>query len=144
MKLEFHTGGDFVHLSGQQLFKEDSSPYRQCQVTRCRNIHCLKCPVNTRKTWKCVIPVVCVKIGKGMQSNTTMSIKIYLMTILDNYMFRLLLAIFRLSSRELKVLLYILCAHNIYSRTLSSLEDNLKMASRSRNMQLSSIVIKTS
>ena len=30
------------------------------------------------------------------------------MTILDNYMFRPLLAIFRLSSRELKVLLYIL------------------------------------
>ena len=29
-----------------------------------------------------------------------------LMTILDNYMFRLLLAIFRLSLRELKVLLY--------------------------------------
>ena len=34
-----------------------------------------------------------------------------LMTILDNYMFRPLLAIFRLSSRELKVLLYIMCAH---------------------------------
>jgi len=33
------------------------------------------------------------------------------MTILDVYMFRLLLAIFRLSSKELKVLLYILCAH---------------------------------
>ena len=34
-----------------------------------------------------------------------------LMTILDNYMFRPLLAIFRLSSRELRVLLYIFCAH---------------------------------
>jgi len=33
------------------------------------------------------------------------------MAILDNYMFRPLLAIFRLSSRELKVLLYTLCAH---------------------------------
>ena len=33
-----------------------------------------------------------------------------LMTILDSYMFRPLLAIFKLSSRELKVLLYILCA----------------------------------
>jgi len=33
------------------------------------------------------------------------------MTILDNYMFRPLLANFRLSSRELKVLLYIMCAH---------------------------------
>jgi len=32
----------------------------------------------------------------------------------------------------------------IYIRTLNSLEDNLKMASRGRNMQLSSIVIKTS
>jgi len=40
-----------------------------------------------------------------------MSIKVYLMSILDNYMFRPLLAIFRLSSRELKVLLYTLCAH---------------------------------
>jgi len=46
-----------------------------------------------------------------MQSNTTMSIKEYLMAILDNYMFRPSLAIFRLSSRELKVLLYTLCAH---------------------------------
>jgi len=46
-----------------------------------------------------------------MQSNTTVSIKVYLMAILDNYMFRPLLAIFRLSSRELKVLLYTLCAH---------------------------------
>ena len=54
----------------------------------------------------CVIPVVCVKIGKGMQSNKNMSFKVYLMAILDNYMFRPLLAIFRLSSRELKVLLY--------------------------------------
>ena len=27
--------------------------------------------------WKCVIPAVCVKIGKGMQSNTTMPIKVY-------------------------------------------------------------------
>jgi len=46
------------------------------------------------------------------------------MTILDNYMFRPILAIFRLSSRELKVLLYILCAH-VMERTLNSLEDNL-------------------
>ena len=60
---------------------------------------------------KCVIPVVRVKIGKGMLSNTTMSIKVYLMAILDNYMFRPLLAIFRLSSRELKVLLYTLRSH---------------------------------
>ena len=34
-----------------------------------------------------------------------------LMTILDSHMFQPLLAIFRLSSRELEVLLYILCAH---------------------------------
>jgi len=40
--------------------------------------------------------------------------------------------------------LSITCARIIYSRTLSSLEDNLKMASRGGNMQLSSIVIKTS
>ena len=52
----------------------------------------------------------------------------WLMTILDNYMFRPLLAIFMLSLREL-------------SRTLSSLIDNLKMASRGRNMS-SNIVIK--
>ena len=37
-------------------------------------------------------------IGKGMQSNTTVSVKVYLMAILDNYMFRPLLVIFRLSS----------------------------------------------
>ena len=57
-----------------------------------------------------------------MQSNTTISIKVYLMAILDNYMFRPLLAIFRLSSRELKVLLYTLCAHvvqrSLYIRSL--------------------------
>ena len=42
-----------------------------------------------------------------------MSIKVYLMAILDNYMFRPLLAVFRLSSRELNLryLLYILSAH---------------------------------
>jgi len=33
------------------------------------------------------------------------------MTILDNYMFRPLLAIVRFSSRELMVILHILCAH---------------------------------
>jgi len=44
------------------------------------------------------------------------------MTVLNNYMFRSLLAIFRLSLTELKFLL------------LSSLEDNLKMASNGRNM----------
>jgi len=37
------------------------------------------------------------------------------MSILDNYMFRPLLAIFRMSSRELKVLLYTLCAHVVQS-----------------------------
>ena len=44
-----------------------------------------------------------------------MSIKVYLMAIIDNYVFRPLLAIFRLSSRELNlqltVLLYKLKAH---------------------------------
>jgi len=40
-----------------------------------------------------------------------MSIKVYLIAILYNYMFRPLLSIFRLSSRELKVLLYTLSAH---------------------------------
>ena len=55
---------------------------------------------------------MCVKIGKCMQSNTAVSVKVYLMAILDSYMFRPLLAIFRLSSREIKVLLvYILSAH---------------------------------
>jgi len=38
-------------------------------------------------------------------------LKVYLMAILDNYMFQPLLAIFRLSSRELKVPLYTFCAH---------------------------------
>jgi len=46
---------------------------------------------------KCVIPIVCVKIGNGMQSNTIISLEVYLMAILDNYMFRPILAIFRLS-----------------------------------------------
>ena len=41
-------------------------------------------------------------IRKGMQLNTTMSVKVYLMAILDSYVFRPLLAIFRLSSRERK------------------------------------------
>jgi len=40
-----------------------------------------------------------------------MSNKVYLMAILDNYMFRPLLAILRFSSRELKVLLYTLSVH---------------------------------
>jgi len=44
---------------------------------------------NIAEVWlfprKCVIPILCVKIGKGMQSNTIMSIKVYLMAILDNY-----------------------------------------------------------
>jgi hypothetical protein len=39
-----------------------------------------------------------------------MSINVYLIAILANYMFRLLLAIFSLSSREIKILLYPLCA----------------------------------
>ena len=90
------------------------------------------------------------------------------MTKLRNYVFRPLLAIFRLSSREPKFLLHILWqhttafpiyklhmtqqspdveispsrAHNIYSATLRSLEDNLKMASSCRNIYVSSIVIK--
>ena len=29
-----------------------------------------------------------MKIGKGMKSNTTVLIKVYLMAILDNYVFR--------------------------------------------------------
>jgi len=73
--------------------------------------HCWTGSSVSKTSRKCVIPVVCVKIGKGMLSNTTMSIKVYLVAMLDNYMFRPLLAIFRLSSRELKVLLYTLCAH---------------------------------
>ena len=46
-------------------------------------------------------------------------------TILDNYMFQPLLAIFRLPSRELKVLT---------TKVLLKTTDNLKMASRGRNM----------
>jgi len=38
--------------------------------------------------------------------------------------------------------LFTMFAHNVYSRTLSSLEDNLKMASEVRNMLLSSVAIK--
>ena len=54
------------------------------------------------------------------------------MTVLDNYMFRPLLAIFRLFLRELKVLLYNVRARD--GEILSSLKNNLKMASRGRNM----------
>jgi len=48
-----------------------------------------------------------------------MSLKVNLMAILDNYMFRPLLAIIRLSSRELKVLRYTLCAH-VVQRSLQT------------------------
>jgi len=61
--------------------------------------------------WKCVIPVVCVRKLQRVRSQTQLCQLGCLMTILDSYMFRPLLAIFRLSSRELKVLLYTLCAH---------------------------------
>jgi len=37
------------------------------------------------------------EIGNSMQSNTTISLQVYLMAQLDNYMFRPILAIFRLS-----------------------------------------------
>ena len=47
----------------------------------------------------------------------TMSIKVYLMAILDSYMFRHLLAIFRLFSRELKVLLCTL-SENVVQKSL--------------------------
>ena len=59
----------------------------------------------------CMAVLFITFFGNGMQSNTTVSIKVYLMAILDNYMFRPILAIFRLSSKELKVLLYTLSAH---------------------------------
>jgi len=59
--------------------------------------------------WKGVIPVVCENwkgyVVKHNYVNQDVS-----MTNLDNYMFRSLLAIFSLSSKELKVLLYIYCA----------------------------------
>jgi len=38
-----------------------------------------------------------LNVGNVMHSNTTISLKVYLMAILDNYMFRLLLAIFMLA-----------------------------------------------
>ena len=58
------------------------------------------------------------------------------MAILDNYVFWFLLAIFRLSSGELKFLLYIVKDKGkaIYIRTLNSLDDNLQMANSGRNM----------
>ena len=55
-----------------------------------------------------------------------MSIKVYLMGILDNYMFRPLLATFRLSSRELKVLLYTLSAHVGFNGYTRQLDQNLQ------------------
>jgi hypothetical protein len=69
-------------------------------------------------------------IGKGMQSDTTVSIMVYLMAILDSYMFRPVLAIFRLSSGELKTLLHTLCAH-VVQRSLQNLHtSNLTLATR--------------
>jgi hypothetical protein len=47
------------------------------------------------------------------------------MTILDNYMFQPLLAIFSLSSRELKVLQHTLCAH-VMQRSLHTATNNEK------------------
>jgi len=47
-----------------------------------------------------------VIVADGMWSNTTVSIEVYLMTILDGYVFRPVLAIFRLSSRELNLRSY--------------------------------------
>ena len=32
---------------------------------------------DSRPFWKCVIPVVCVRTGKRMQTNTTVSIKMF-------------------------------------------------------------------
>jgi hypothetical protein len=68
-------------------------------------------PKTLSKLYKNILQKHTSILGKGMQSNTTVSIKVYLMAVLDNYMFRPLLAIFRLSSRELKVLLHTLSAH---------------------------------
>ena len=69
----------------------------------------------------CHIEECSLSVPERLCSQTQLCQLRCLMTILDNYMFRSLLAIFRLSLRELKVL-------------LSSLKDNLKMASRGRNM----------
>jgi len=54
-----------------------------------------------------------------------MSIKVYLVTVLDKYVFRPLLAIFRLSSRELKILLYTLCAHVVQKSLHTGLNQTL-------------------
>jgi hypothetical protein len=54
------------------------------------------------------------------------------MTTLDNYMFRPLLAIFRLSSRELNVLLYIMCAHTT-RMTHVQVSDATQTRSKSQN-----------
>ena len=90
---------------------------RVMSPSECRNMWSGKSKVKGR---------IWFEIGKGMQSNTTLSIKMYLMAIIDNYMLRPLLAIFRVSSRELKVyylsnlylfylfiylFIYLLCAH---------------------------------
>ena len=56
-----------------------------------------------------------------------MPIKVYLMATLVNYMFRPLLSIFRLSSRDLQLSLE-------DNMKLRSLEDSLKLDSKGRNM----------
>ena len=48
-----------------------------------------------------MVKYITVFFGNGMQSNTTISLKVYLMATLDNYMFRPIGAIFRLPSENL-------------------------------------------
>ena len=67
--------------------------------------------------WKCVIPVVCVKAGKGVCSQT----QLCQLRCFNDYTRQLHVSA---PTGHLKVVF----------KTLSSLEDNLKMASRGRNM----------
>ena len=82
--------------------------YSKCSLFHISNV-CVSCIIH-------ILYTGCAKIFKNNSGSKR------LMAILDNYMFWPLLAIFRLSSRELKVLLYTLSARTwcryLYIRTL--------------------------
>ena len=95
----------------------------------------------------CVVPVLCVcvcvcerELERVCSQTQLCQLRCFNGYNQKNYMFRHLLAIVRFSSRELMVLLYILCmlpitcTHNICSGTISCLEENLTMANKCRNM----------
>jgi len=93
-------------IKGQHARSKKTAPTSWRLVHRANTVQCKHCvgslpsPLCVCENWK----------GYVVKHNYVNSD--VLMTILDNYMFRPLLAIFRLSSRELKALIYIMCARD--------------------------------